>query len=51
LSQSPFFRELLITGDGTATAMKIDLAPNLELDKVKARLDELKRSAVTSDQW
>ena len=52
LTESPFFRELLITGDGTATAMKIDLAPNLELDKVKARLDELKRSAVTSgEHW
>ena len=50
LSQSPFFRELLITGDGTATAMKIDLSPNLELEQVQARLDELKKSAVTSGE-
>ena len=44
LSESPFFRELLITSDGTATAMKIDLAPNLELQKIQAEVDELKNA-------
>jgi predicted RND superfamily exporter protein len=48
LSESPFFRELLITSDGTATAMKIDLASNLELERIQARMDELKDTGVTS---
>ena len=47
LTESPFFRELLITGDGTATAMKIDLAPNAEFERVRARRDELKAEGVT----
>ena len=48
LSESPFFRELLITGDGTATAIKIDLAPNLELERLKAQVKEMKNSGVSS---
>ncbi len=52
LTESPFFRELLITGDGTATAMKIDLAPDLAFERVKARRDELKAAGDTSgDIW
>lgn len=41
LSGSPFFRELLITGDGTATAIKIDLAPNFDLARLQVQLNEL----------
>jgi hypothetical protein len=44
LSESPFFRELLITGDGTATAIKIDLSPDLELEQIQAQLSELKKT-------
>ena len=52
LSESPFFSELLITADGTATAIKIDLAPNLELKKVQAQLSELKNTGVSSgESW
>lgn len=41
LTQSPFFRELLITGDGTATAIKIDLLDNPELITAQAEFDRL----------
>jgi len=52
LSQSPFFRELLITGDGTATAIKIDLAPNLELEQTQSQVNELKNKGVSSgESW
>ena len=51
LTESPFFRELLITGDGTATAMKIDLAANPQWEDVKARLDKLKAEGVTGDDF
>jgi len=52
LSESPFFRELLITGDGTATAIKIDLARNLELEKIQTQLKELKSTGVSSgESW
>ncbi len=42
LTASPFFRELLITGDGTASAIKIDLEPNTSLGAAQARVDGLK---------
>ena len=37
LASSPFFRELLITGDGTATAIKIDLAADEKLVQIDAQ--------------
>ncbi len=36
LTASPFFRELLITTDGTTTAIKIDLAPDENLKRLTA---------------
>ena len=38
LSQSPFFRELLITLDGTGTAMKIDLSADIVGQQRRAQL-------------
>ena len=41
LVASPFFRELLITKDGTATAIKIDLAADDHLAQLSARREAL----------
>jgi predicted RND superfamily exporter protein len=52
LVDSPFFRELLITADGSATAIKIDLAADTALVDVTARRDALRKSGQRSgEQW
>ncbi len=52
LVNSPFFRELLITADGTATAIKIDLAANMELLAITDQRDRLRAAGNTdSAEW
>ena len=41
LTNSPFFKELLMTSDGTATAIKIDLLANAALRQASQRADAL----------
>lgn len=45
LTQSPFFKELLITADGDASAVKIDLAADTELNRIVQTRDELEAAA------
>ncbi len=45
LRTSPLFRELLITADGSTTAMRIDLAPDLALRDVEARREAARVAA------
>lgn len=42
LSTSPLFKELLITADGRTTAMRLDLAPDLELRELEQARNELR---------
>jgi predicted RND superfamily exporter protein len=52
LVSSPFFNELLITGDGTATAIKIDLATNQALRAATEAREALRGRGETSGrQW
>lgn len=52
LLNSPFFRELLVTADGTATAIKIDLAANQTLLSITERREALREAGQRSgDDW
>jgi len=48
LVNSPFFRELLITADGTATAIKIDLAPDAALLAVTEKREAMREAGERS---
>ncbi|MEM7080636.1 MAG: MMPL family transporter [Pseudomonadota bacterium] len=48
LTSSPFFSELLITRDGTGTALKIDLESDDELATATAAVASLQRSSTTT---
>ena len=50
LTSSPLFSELLISRDGRATAMRIDLAPDDELDEVVAERDLLQAKKPLSQE-
>ncbi len=43
LSSSPLFKELLITADGRTTAMRLDLAPDIELRAIERERTRLRR--------
>ncbi|MCR9262060.1 MAG: MMPL family transporter [Pseudomonadaceae bacterium] len=52
LVNSPFFRELLITADGTASAIKVTLAADQALNKVTAEREALRADGQeNSPQW
>jgi uncharacterized protein len=52
LVNSPFFRELLITADGTASAIKVTLAADRALNAVTAEREALRASGQESTpQW
>ncbi len=49
---SPFFRELLITADGTATAIKVDLRPDQDLLDVTAERENLREAGrINGPEW
>ncbi|MDT8428095.1 MAG: MMPL family transporter [Pseudomonadales bacterium] len=43
LTNSPLFRDLLISADGRSTALRIDLAPNTALSELKDTRDRLRQ--------
>jgi len=43
LTSSPLFRDLLISADGRATALRIDLQGNPRLDRLRSRRDRLRQ--------
>lgn len=51
LEESPLFRELLLSSDGSAGAMRANIAPDLELERITNRRGELRSAdALTSDE-
>ena len=50
LLTSPLFKDLLVSSDGHATALRIDLAPETELDSLRQQRDALRETAPNSNQ-
>jgi uncharacterized protein len=53
LIDSPFYTNLLVNSSGTTTALQINLAPNIELDDLQFRRDQLRaqrNTGLSSDQ-
>lgn len=50
LHGSPLFRELLISSDGTAGAMRANMAPDETLERITDRRSDLRSKATLSDQ-
>ncbi len=46
VTESPLYRELLISTDGRATALRIDLEPDAELDKLRQERQRLRATGV-----
>ena len=49
LQESPLFRELLISSDGTAGAMRANIAPDEALERITDRRSELRSKQALSD--
>jgi predicted RND superfamily exporter protein len=52
LAESPFFSELLISADATATAIRVDLSPDQKLKQITVRRESMQAQAQTDGaEW